>query len=437
MAFSSWLRNWKPTFMRERRSARKQATFRPALEVLEDRYVPSVSSITGGFSSIGSYPVGTAPQAVVTADVNGDGKLDLITANEGSFDATTGTSQGAGVSVLLGASSTTTTPGKKGSTTTTTSTFAPANNYAVGPAYSLAVGDLNGDGKLDIVTDGGGVLLGNGDGTFHIGPKCAGGMVALADVNGDGKLDFITAGYVAINVFLGNGDGTFRAGSTTTGADGLAAVAVGDFNRDGKLDLFTAANGDGAVKWLPGNGDGSFAAARTIALGGDFGPMAVGDFNADGNLDVAFTFYGNNSADTQVFGTILLGNGDGTVKEFAGDFAFNVGAASVPLLGLVVADFNHDGKPDLITVSDQANPSMHVLLGSGNGYFGTEQDFYLQLHLSNIPQSSASLGLSFAVGDFNGDGFLDVAVAGINYSTGGSEVEVSLWSPASTSTKKK
>jgi hypothetical protein len=270
-----------------------------------------------------------------------------------------------------------------------------------------------------------------------LGPGRAGERrTSLADVNGDGKLDLITTGYEAINVLLGNGDGTFRAGSTTTTADGLVTVAVGDFNRDGKLDLITATNGDQAVKWLPGNGDGSFAAARTIASEGvgGFGPMAVGDFDADGNLDVAFTFYDTNTGSTQVYGTVLLGNGNGTVKGIADDFAFNVGHASVPLLGLVVADFNHDGKLDLITVSEQVNPTMHVLLGSGGGGLGTEQDFSLPLHLSTTPESSASLGLSSAVGDFNGDGFLDVAVAGTNYSTGGSEVEVSLWS--NTNTKK-
>jgi hypothetical protein len=154
----------------------------------------------------------------------------------------------------------------------------------------------------------------------------------------------------------------------------------------------------------------------------------VGDFNADGNLDVAFTCYGTNSADTQVLGEVLLGNGNGTFNETPSGLAFNVGYAGATLLGLVVADFNHDGKLDLITVDAGNTPSMHVLLGNGNGYFGTEQDYYLPLHLSNTPQSSASLGLSFAVGDFNGDGFLDVAVAGKNYSTGASEVEVSLWS---------
>src|SRR5262249_52733016 len=151
---------------------------RPRLEVVEDRCLPS------GFSTPVNYPVGTNPQAVVTADVNGDGPLDIITANEGTYDSATGTYAGGGGSVPLGSSS-----GKRGSTT---STFAPAQNYAVGSADSVAVGDFNGDGKPDIVTGSGSVLLGNGDGTFRTGPSYSGGLyayVTAADLNNDGKPD--------------------------------------------------------------------------------------------------------------------------------------------------------------------------------------------------------------------------------------------------------
>ena len=217
MSLLSWLRSRKSTSTQERRwrgPARKSAAFPPRLEALEDRCLPSFSSPT-------SYAVGANPQAVVTADLNGDGRLDLVTAN---WSAT-------GVSVLLAKNN----------------GFAPAQNYAVGAAAAVAVGDINGDGKPDIVTGGGGVLLGNGNGTFRIGPSYAGGLgsyVALADVNGDGKLDLITASYFGktIHVLLGNGDGTFRAASTLTTSDYIVAVTMGNFN--GKPDIVVGTNSE-------------------------------------------------------------------------------------------------------------------------------------------------------------------------------------------------
>src|SRR5262249_6593201 len=204
-------------------------SLRPWLQGLEDRCLPS------GFSTPVNYPVGTNPQAVVTADVNGDGKLDIITANEGTYDSATGTYASGGVSVLLGLQD------KKGRAT---GSFAAAQNYAVSSADSVAVGDFNGDRKPDIVTASGSVLLGNGDGTFRTGPSYTGGLsgyVTATDLNGDGKLDLLTANSNNnIGVLLGNGDGTFRAGPTYATPAYLQAVAVGDFNSDGKLDIVAA-----------------------------------------------------------------------------------------------------------------------------------------------------------------------------------------------------
>src|SRR5262249_38051764 len=146
-----------------------------------------------------------------------------------------------------------------------------------------------------------------------------GGYVALADLNGDGKLDLITAalatgisgssnGYDKISVLLGNGDGTFRAGATYTTSTYLVAVTIGNFN--GKLDLITGTNtslhpmaptatsevrevqGSGTVtlSLLPGNGDGTFGAAQTITsfTQSDLEGLTVGDFNGDGKLDLAY-----------------------------------------------------------------------------------------------------------------------------------------------------
>src|SRR6476660_4685855 len=146
MSFNSWLQNLRSALApgrgqrhHGRRGSLRAATHRPNLEVLEDRCLLS-------FSPAVSFPAGINPQAVVTADFNGDGRLDLATANAG--DNT--------VSVLLGNAN---------------GTFQPAQNSATGVyPQSLAVGDFNADGKLDLATANTGdvsVLLGNGNGTFQ------------------------------------------------------------------------------------------------------------------------------------------------------------------------------------------------------------------------------------------------------------------------------
>jgi hypothetical protein len=412
----SWLRNGKRSLSAERggaqRSSRRRVSCRPRLDVLEDRCLPS------GFSAPVNYPVGTNPQAVVTADVNGDGKLDLITANQGTYDSATGTYVGGGVSVLLG-------NGRGG--------FGAARNYAAASAVSLAVADCNGDGKLDMVTGSGSVLLGNGDGTFRTGPSYTGGLysyVTAADLNGDGKLDLLTASYSVLNknisVLLGNGDGTFRAGPTYATPTYLRAVTLGDFNGDGKPDIIAATNL--AVSLLPGNGDGTFGAAQQVisfASGESVLAVTAADFNADGKLDLAVM----DEDSLGVSAWVLLGNGDGTFRDGGGGRFYenptNPSSMTGPYLstGLAAADINHDGKLDLITVdATGSNPLVGVLPGKGDGTFGLEQEF-------STPTGSAVAASAFTVGDFNGDGYADLALVG-SYGTG-YDVSLLVWNPSS------
>jgi len=169
----------------------------------------------------------------------------------------------------------------------------------------------------------------------------------VADVNGDGKLDIVSGGIVefdgVMQIQLGNGDGTFRAPQNFAfPADGALAptavsIALADVNGDGKLDMVTGTYDVGVeVPWetdvLLGNGDGTFGTARTVGYGGL--TVAVADFNHDGKLDIVSVGDFSTSTDS-----VELGNGDGTFQA-----PLNVG-----LHGgyAAVGDFNHDGYPDL------------------------------------------------------------------------------------------
>jgi hypothetical protein len=190
-------------------------------------------------------------------------------------------------------------------------TFSQATGspFAVGSEPTgEAVGDLNGDGKPDLVianrNDGTvSVLLGNGDGTFSpatgspISVDSGSTSVVIGDFNGDGKPDLAVANQFTspgtVSVLLGNGDGTFSAatGSPISVGAGPDAIAMSDFNRDGNLDLVIANRDDNTVSVLLGNGDGTFTQATGSPIGGAYGPnaVAVGDFNSDGRPDFAFT----------------------------------------------------------------------------------------------------------------------------------------------------
>src|SRR5881397_2620325 len=167
---------------------------------------------------------------------------------------------------------------------------------------SVAVGDFNGDGRLDLaVTNASSydvpgtvsVLLGNGDGTFQSALSFAVGSnplsVAVGDVNGDGRLDLAVANYYSndVSVLLGNGDGTFQPARTFRVGTYPSSVVVGDFNGDGRPDLAVANGNSNDVSVLLGNGDGTFQPALSFAAGTAPVSVAVGDINGDGRPDLA------------------------------------------------------------------------------------------------------------------------------------------------------
>jgi hypothetical protein len=291
--------------------------------------------------------------------------------------------------------------------------------YAVGSdPEAIAVGDFNGDGKLDLaIANYGGktvsVLLGNGDGTFQTQVTYAVGSdpkaVAVGDFNGDGNLDLAVANYATsgtVSVLLGNGNGTFQTQITYAVGNRPDAIAVGDFNGDGKLDLGVANRSASTVSVLLGNGDGTFQKQVTYTVGSGPYSVAVGDFNGDGKLDLVV---GNGNGTTV---SVLLGNGDGT---FQTQVTYAVGDNPY---GIVVGDFNGDGIPDL-AVANEGGATVGVLLGNGDGTFQTQVTYAV----GNSPEA-------IAVGDFNGDERLDLAVA--NNSDNTASVLLGEWATSST-----
>src|SRR3954470_14481537 len=273
----------------------------------------------GTFSEVGGFPIGSFPAAIEVADLNGDGAADLAIADKDDGR----------VAVLLG----------RGDGTFLSQTNLPTAGTL---PLSVAIGDLNGDGKLDLVTGSAAwgdtsvsVLLGNGDGTFQeqvpYSVPGASNAVALADLNGDGKADLVAVSSFT-SVLLGNGDGTFQ--TPYVAGYGGYSVAIADLNADGKLDLVKTQGGSVLVQL--GNGDGTFSAQTSYADGLGAFRVAIADLDGDGRPDLAV------SGDTSV--QVLLGNGDGTFQS-AQKFSVDLPHA------LAIADLNNDGKPDIATVN--------------------------------------------------------------------------------------
>jgi hypothetical protein len=346
-----------------------------------------------GFSAAAS-PTVSRPEGVAVGDFDGSGHTGFATCDTYGY-----------VYVFLG--------NGNGTFTAAVPTMAP--NCSI-----LVAGDFNGDGKLDLAVPNFGndtvlILLGNGNGTFTPGVSLALGTnngpssIAVGDFNGDGKLDIAVAVTVGspsdlVKIFLGNGDGTFVAASTVTlGAYEPYGIAVGDFNGDGKLDLAVADSGSAEVTILLGNGDGTFAAGGQYATGSSPWGITTGDFNNDGKLDLAIANEGSNNV------TILLGNGNGTFTAAA-----STATGKTPY-GIAAADFNGDGNLDLAVVNSATSAqTVTILLGNGNGTFTA----------AAASPATGTYPMAIAVGDWNGDGFPDLVVP--NYSSSNMTVLLNL-----------
>lgn len=341
-------------------------------------------TVTQTFGPEAIFATTNLPTSIAVGDFNGDGIPDLAVANSG-------------ITILLG----------KGDGSFTQTSF-------VARSTSLAVGDFDGNDKLDVVftTDGTNpndqtitVLLGKGDGTFSDPVRYPADpysrSVAVADFNGDGALDVIVPSALRVTVWLGKADGSFNAPvqSPDKFQNGYSAPAyvaeVGDLNRDGKPDLALADATYDVVRVLLGKGDGTFNwQDEHYSTGRSPEGVAMGDLNGDGKLDLVVA----NSDGWPASVSVLLGNGDGTFRSQVMYDSKLYGVDSV-----AIADFNRDGKPDLVV----AGVDVSLLLGKGDGTFNAPVVF---------PGKRAAM---VAVGDLNGDGASDIAVTNTDSNTGG------------------
>ncbi len=219
--------------------------------------------------------------------------------------------------------------------------------------------------------------------------------VTSADFNGDGKPDLAVANRSGnnVSVLLGNGDGTFQAAVNYAAGTNPECVVTGDFNGDGNSDLAVANYSDNTLSVLLGNGDGTFQAAVNYPTGVGPKSLQVADFNGDGIADIAAA----NVTDGTV--NIFSGNGDGTFRS-PSTWSTDAGPVS-----LAVGDFNADDVADLATANNSGN-DVSILLGKGDGTFNPAVNYSLIVPSNSAPVTGPT---SVTVGDFNGDGRLDLA----------------------------
>ena len=337
------------------------------------------------------FAVGTGPYADAIGDLNGDGNPDVATANLASNDVT----------VLLGDGSGSFSP-------------APGSPFAAGDGSgSVAIGDVDGDSDPDLVVvdnraNDVTVLLGDGSGSFSPAPGSPHAVgtspypAAIGDVNGDGNIDIAVPGRGSndVTVLLGDGLGGFEPDPHGPFATGTFpdSVAIGDLDGDGNPDLALADTGDGGITVLLGDGSGGFSPSPNspVGVGASVGSVVIADLDGDGNLDLVAR-----GVDASTFGhgvVSFLGDGTGgfgpAIQSLMPGFAFPI--------SLAIGDLDGDGIPDAVGPVNFAG-DVEVMLGDGSGGFDSAP---------GSPFAVSGSPIWAAIGDLDQDGKPDLAVTG-------------------------
>jgi hypothetical protein len=347
----------------------------------------------GTFVAQAAFTVPAAPVSITAGDFNNDNKNDVALV------------AGSNVYVYNGTGS--------GTLQTTPATLAAGTFPGL-----LSAGHFHDPNKLDLAvvdvfpsSTGVAILLNDGTGSFaapvqyDLGASpnvsfagATPNSLAIGDLNGDNKMDLAVAnGQFAnngVSVLLGNGDGTFGGLTSWVADQQPAAVVIGNFLGDTKADMVVVNQGSNDVSFLLGNGDGTFAAPPTIAHINSPGPVVTGDFNGDSNQDV---IVGNTFSLNGVILTTLVGNGDGTFKTPTTILNTVTNPTTGQAKILAAAQMNAGSALDLI-VLDSKN-KLDVFLNNGSGGFAAP-----------VSYSAGTNPTGMAVGDFNGDGKPDVAI---------------------------
>ena len=285
-------------------------------------------------------------------------------------------------------------------------TFSPSATISITTPIAFAIGDFNGDGKLDVAimsedpVQSVNVYLGDGHGGFTTSKQTSFGMMptsmAAGDVNGDGILDVVFGSFESnqVGVALGNGDGSFKSPQFIATGEAGWQIQLADVNHDGKLDVsyLSSLSGVSTLITQLGNGNGTFGSQVSFTIAGTVASTAFvfADLDGDGTLDVVLA--GSTGSSWQAY--VGHGNGNGTFSILG-----NTALPTAPT-NLVVGDFNEDGHPDLAgNGSTSSGGDLMVLLSNGSGSLAA-------------PLIYASDGSGpLATGDWNGDGHLDLALA--------------------------
>ena len=342
----------------------------------------------GAFRRQTTYSTGSnsQPSSVITVDVNGDNKIDIVVAN----------SNGSNIGVFF----------NMGNGTLTNQT-----TYSTGDgsnSRSLTTADMNGDNKPDIIvgnsgTDNVGVLINLGDGTFAIPTMYPTGYgsspqsVTTVDLDRDGKPEIIVASYgtSTVDVLFDVDNGMFTSPMLYSTGYGSApqSVTTADLNGDNKLDIIVGNADTNNVGVLLNTGNGTFSTQTTYRTGSGSYPesVATADLNGDNKLDIIVA-----NSHTYNVG-VFLNTGNGT---FSAQTTYSTDFDSYPCC-VAAADVNGDNKPDII-VANVGGGSVRVFLNTGNGTFSTQTTYSTGLY---------SYPISMATVDVNGDNKHDIIIA--------------------------